>query len=175
MGHLGGLANRRAATTVAQSRAMTSWRPLSPNSKRRTLMVSCRDPAELLWQDSPGRNEILAHSWFFEPTTQLDALVEASRLHRVVVLTGEAGSGKSCLAAALARPEIAGGRVPDGFVHAIAILTRDTNPASLGSDLERQLRGSVPGFAEGVAEFGRSVTLPEREKLEALAQAWSDR
>ena len=42
----------------------------------------------------------------------------------VVVLTGVAGAGKSTLAAALARPEIAGGRVPDGFVHAIAILGR---------------------------------------------------
>ena len=70
----------------------------------------------------------------------------------------------------LARPEIAGGSVPDGFVHAIAILTSDTNPASLGDDLERQLHGSVPGFAEAIAEFGRSVPLPEREKLDALAR-----
>ena len=133
-------------------------------------MASRRDPGEFFWQDSPGRAEILAHSWFFQPTAQLDALVEASRLHRVVVLTGKAGAGKSSLATALARPEIAGGRVPDGFVHAIAILSSDTNPASLGDDLERQLRGSVPGFAEAVAEFGRSVPLPEREKLDALAR-----
>jgi len=109
-------------------------------------------------------------SWFFQPTAQLDALVEASRLHRVVVLTGKAGAGKSSLAKALARPEIAGGSVPDGFVHAIAILSNDTNPASLGDDLERQLFGSVPGFVEAVAEFGRSVPLPEREKLDALAR-----
>ena len=52
----------------------------------------------------------------------------------------------------------------------LLIVTRDTNPASLGDDLERQLRGSVPGFAEAVAEFGRSVPLPEREKLHALAR-----
>ena len=143
--------------------------PLS-DSARRTIMASHRDPGEFFWQDSSGRAEILAHSWFFQPTTQLDALVEASRLHRVVVLTGKAGAGKSSLATALARPEIAGGRVPDGFVHAIAILTSDTNPASLGDDLERQLRRSVPGFAEAVAEFGRSVPLPEREKMDALAR-----
>ena len=50
------------------------------------------------------------------------------------------------------------------------ILRSDTNPASLGDDLARQLRGSVPEFAEAVAEFGWSVPLPEREKLDALAQ-----
>ena len=55
-------------------------------------------------------------------------------------------------------------------MHAIAILTSDTNPASLGSDLECQLRRSVPGLAEAVAEFGRSVPLPEREKLDPLTR-----
>jgi len=129
-----------------------------------------RDPGEFFWQDSPARAEILARSSFFQPTTQLDALVEASRVHRVVVVTGQAGAGKSSLATALARPEIAGGRVPVNFAHAIAILTSDTNPASLADDLERQLRRSVPGFADAVADFGRSVALPEREKLDALAR-----
>ena len=133
-------------------------------------MASRRGAGEFFWQDSAGRADIVARSWFFQPTTQLDALVEASRLRRVVVLRGKAGAGKSSLATALARPEIAGGSVPDGFVHAIAILTSDTNPASLGDDLERQLHGSVPGFAEAIAEFGRSVPLPEREKLDALAR-----
>ena len=133
-------------------------------------MGSRPDPGESFWYQSPGRALILAHSWFFEPTTQLDALVEASRLHRVVVLTGKAGAGKSSQATALARPEITGGRVPDGFVHGIAILTSDTNRASLADDLERQLRNSVRGFAEAVAEFGRSVPLPEREKLDALTR-----
>ncbi len=133
-------------------------------------MDSRPDPGKFFWQDSSGQAEIVASSWFFQPTTQLDALVEASRLHRVVVLTGKAGAGKSSLVTALARPEIACGSVPAGFVHAIAILTSDTNPASLGDDLERQLHRSVPGFAEAVAEFGRSVPLPEREKLDALAR-----
>src|SRR5262249_4642039 len=122
------------------------------------------------WRESPGRAEILAQSRFFQPTAQLDALVEASRLHRVVVLTGKAGAGKSSLVTALARPEIARGRVPGGLVHALASLTSDTDPASLGDDLERQLRVSVPGFAEAVAEFGRNVLLPEREKLDSLTR-----
>jgi ATP/maltotriose-dependent transcriptional regulator MalT len=133
-------------------------------------MASCRDPGEFFWQDSPGRAEVLAHSSFFQHTTQLDALVEASRLNRVVVLTGEAGVGKSSLAIALARTEIAGGYLPDGFVRAMVILTRDTNPVSLANDLQLQLRVSVPGFADGVAEFRRSVPISTREKLDAVAR-----
>ncbi len=124
-------------------------------------MDSRPDTGECFWYDSPGQEEILAHSCFFQPSRQLDALVEASRLHQIVVLTGKAGAGKSSLATALAWPEIAGGRVPDGFVHAIAILTSDTDLASLGDDLARQLPRSVPGFAEAIAEFGRSVNLPD--------------
>jgi hypothetical protein len=129
-----------------------------------------RGPVELFWQASSGAAEILAQTSFFQPTTQLDALVGASRSHRVVVLRGEAGAGKSNLAAALARPEIAGGRVPDGFLHAIAIPTKDTDLSSLGDELECQLRNSVPGFAEAVAEFGWRIPLPKREKLDALSR-----
>ena len=128
------------------------------------------DPGDVFWywKDSPGPVEILRHTWYFQPTPQLAELVEASRSHPVVVLTGDAGAGKTSLAGALARPEITGGRVPDDFVHAIAILTRDTNQRSLADDLERQLRRSVPGFAGAVAEFERSVPLPQREDLDLL-------
>ena len=98
----------------------------------------------------------------------MDELVEAARSHPVVVLTGEAGAGKSSLAVALARPEITGGRVPDGFVHAIAVLGLTTNQRSLADDLERQLRRSLPEFADAVAEFERSVPRPQREMLDFL-------
>jgi hypothetical protein len=86
-------------------------------------MAMHRGPVELFWQASSGAAEILAQTSFFQPTTQLDALVGASRSHRVVVLRGEAGAGESSLAAALDRPKIAVGRVPDVFEHAIAIPT----------------------------------------------------
>ena len=130
------------------------------------------DPGDVFWKDSPGCVEILRHTWYFQPTPQLAELVEASRSHPVVVLTGEAGAGKTSLAAALARPEITGNRsgriVPDGFVHAVVILTDSTNQRSLADDLEKQLRRSVPGFAEAVAELERSVPLPQREALDFL-------
>ena len=127
------------------------------------------DPGDVFWKDyKEGRDQILEHTWYFQPTPQLVELVEASRSHSAVVLTGEAGAGKTSLAAALARPEIADGHVPDGFVHAVALLGLKPNQRSLADELERQLRRSVPGFADAVAEFERSVTLPERETLDFL-------
>ncbi len=127
-----------------------------------------RDPGEVFWKDSPGRTQILKQTEYFQPTPQLDELVEAARAHPVVVLTGAAGAGKSSLAVALARPEVAGGHVPDGFVHAVAVLGLTTNQRSLADDLERQLRRSLPEFADAVAEFERSVPRPEREMLDFL-------
>jgi hypothetical protein len=126
------------------------------------------DPGDVFWKDSPGRPEILRHTWYFQPTPQLTGLVEASRSHPVVVLTGEAGAGKTSLAGGLARPEITGGRVPHDFVHGIAVLTRDTTQRGLADDLERQLRRSLPGLPEAIAEFERSVPRPQREALDFL-------
>jgi hypothetical protein len=127
-----------------------------------------RDPGDVFWKDSPGRAEILRQTEYFQPTPQLDALVEAARSHPVVVLTGEAGAGKSMLTSALARPEVAGGHVPAGFVHAIAILGQSATQRSLAADLERQLWRSLPGFTEAMAEFERIVPLAERERLDLL-------
>ena len=108
-------------------------------------MALHRGPVELFWQASSGAAEILAQTSFFQPKTQLDAFVGASRSHRVVVLRGESGAGNSSFATALTRLEIAGGRVTHGFVHAIAIPTKDTDLSSLGDELECQpaTRGGI--------------------------------
>ena len=87
-----------------------------------------------------------------------------------MILTGEAGVGKSTLAAALARPEITEARVPPGFAHAVAMLDTTTNLRNLAVDLQGQLRHSVAGFAGAVEEFHRSVPRNEREKLDFLGQ-----
>ncbi len=126
------------------------------------------DPGDVFWNDSPGRAQILKQTEYFQPTSDLATLVEASRSHPLVVLTGQAGSGKSTLASSLVRPELTGGSVPAGFVHAVAILGQTTNQRSLADDLERQLHRSIPGFAEAIVEFGRAVPLTVREKLDFL-------
>ena len=113
----------------------------------------------------------MQHTWYFQPTRQLDELVAASRSHPVVVLKGVAGAGKSTLAAALARPEVAGGRIPDGFAHAVAILGgKISTECALASDLKEQLERSLPGFVGAVAEFERSVPRPQRNALDPLPQ-----
>jgi tetratricopeptide (TPR) repeat protein len=143
----------------------------NPNDDRHFLARNiARDPGDVFWKDSDGCAQILKQTEYFQPTPQLAALVEASWANPVVVLTGEAGAGKSTLAAALVRPELTGGLVPGNFVQAIAVLGPTTNQRSLAADLERQLRRSVAGFAEAVAEFQRSIPLPERERLGFLQQ-----
>lgn len=127
-----------------------------------------RDPGDVFWKDSPGRAQILKQTEYFQPTPQLAQLAEASRSHPVVVLMGETGTGKSTLAAALARPEITEDLVPDGFAQAVTILGLTTNPRSLADDLEQQLRRSIPEFDGALAEFERSVPLPMRETFDFL-------
>ena len=111
----------------------------------------------------------MQHTWYFQPTPQLDELVEAARSHPLVVLTGAAGAGKSSLAAALARPEIAAGRVPDGFVHAVVVLGLTINQRSLADDLERQLRLVCAGVRRGRRRVRAERPPPGgREKLDFL-------
>jgi hypothetical protein len=131
---------------------------------------SARVPGDVFWKDSPGRVQILKQTEYFQPTALLSTLVEASEVHRIVILTGEAGVGKSALAAALARPEITDGTVPPGFAHAVAMLGGTTNLRNLAVDLEHQLQHSVTGFAEAVDEFHRSVPITERQTLDFVSQ-----
>ena len=93
----------------------------------------------------------------------------------MVILTGEAGVGKSTLAAALARPEITGGCVPDAFAHATLILDRDFNERCIAGDVERQLRRSRPGFVEAFKEFEVDVPLPYVSRSGRSAEGSWDR
>ena len=89
----------------------------------------------------------------------------------MVVVTGAAGSGKSSLAAALARPEITRDRVPREFVHAIAVLGGETESQSaLARELAAQLEHSLPGFAAARAAFEQSVPENERNALAPLTR-----
>ena len=127
-------------------------------------------PGDVFWKESPGRVQILEQTEYFQPTAGLDELVAASRADRVVILTGEAGVGKSTMAAALARPEITDGRVPPGFAHAVAMLGVTTNLRNLAVNVQGQLHRSVAGFAAAVEAFQRDVPRAERDRLDFLRQ-----
>ncbi|MFE6611018.1 FHA domain-containing protein [Amycolatopsis sp. NPDC057786] len=67
---------------------------------------------------------------------------------RLVAITGEAGAGKSTILAALARPSVAGSYVPPDFLHGVLFASRGDTAERLARELARQLRRTVPGFAE---------------------------
>jgi pSer/pThr/pTyr-binding forkhead associated (FHA) protein len=67
---------------------------------------------------------------------------------RMVTLVGAAGAGKSTTLAALARPSVAGSYVPPDFLHAVLFATPGQTVEQIARELARQLRRTVPGFAE---------------------------
>ena len=126
---------------------------------------SSKVPGDVFWKDSPGRTLILERTCYLQPTAQLEAVVGASSVHPIVVVTGDAGVGKSTLVAALVRPELTDWSVPEGFAHAIVLLNPTTNLRSIAVDKKRQLERSVAAFTQAVAEFERQVNHRERSLL----------
>jgi hypothetical protein len=82
-----------------------------------------------------------------------------------VAVVGEAGTGKSALAAALAWPKVAAGLVPAGFAHAVALLTEATTPQEFARILTEQLGRSVSGFAQAQQRFARETPYAEQQRL----------
>jgi energy-coupling factor transporter ATP-binding protein EcfA2 len=83
----------------------------------------------------------------------LTPVVEALEANRVVSVIGEAGSGKSALAAALRRtPEDS--NVPIGLVHATAFVSAASDVSELARGLAGQLL-QVPGFDQATKRFAR--------------------
>ncbi|MET9763672.1 tetratricopeptide repeat protein [Streptomyces sp. NPDC006372] len=112
--------------------------------------------------DLPALREALRH---FRPTASLSELVKASRSHKYVVVSGPAGYGKTTLLAALTRPEVATGVVPQGFVHGLRLFRRQETSDRVARDLAWQLGITVPGFTEAVADHEASVPSAEWEEL----------
>ncbi|PTR09165.1 tetratricopeptide repeat protein [Nitrosospira sp. Nsp5] len=126
--------------------------------------ASIREP----WAQTPLADEIQRLTLAYQPTLALDEIVTRSRAERCVAVVGDAGTGKSALAAALAWPKAAQGAVPAGFVHAIALLNEATTPRELARTLTEQLVRSVPGFREAQQAFMRDTPYDEQQKLDTL-------
>lgn len=99
------------------------------------------------WAQTPLADEIQRLTLAYQPTAALGEVVARSRAERCLAVVGEAGTGKSALAAALAWPKVAEGIVPAGFVQAIVLLTEATTPQELARVLTEQLARAVPGSA----------------------------
>src|SRR5674536_7799 len=92
------------------------------------------------------------------------------RDHRCVVVTGPRGSGKSTLAAALTRPAVSRGHVPDALVHAIAFAAGGSTLAILTAALAGQLAGTVPGYTAAARAYEAALDPAEQPGLPALAR-----
>ena len=79
-------------------------------------------------------------------------------------MVGEAGTGKSAFAAALAWPEVTRGAVPASFVQAVAFVTEATTPQELARTLAEQLTRSVPHFHEAQRVFAKETPDAEQKR-----------
>src|SRR5271166_5305402 len=83
------------------------------------------------WVGTAAAETIVRLTAWFQPTPVLHEVMARSQEGRYVAVVGLAGSGKSALAAALARPEVTGGAIPPGSVQAVAFLTDGLLPTEL--------------------------------------------
>ena len=120
------------------------------------------------WAHTPLADQIRRLTLAYQVTPDLAEVVARSQVQRCVAVVGEAGRGKSTLAAALAWPGIAAGTVPAGFVQAVAFLTEAMMPLELARIFAEQLARSVPGFLEAQQAFGKETPYAEQHQLGIL-------
>jgi NACHT domain len=120
------------------------------------------------WAKTPIADEIERLTLAYQPTPTIGEVVARSRAQRCLAVVGEAGAGKSALAAALAWPEFAARIVPARFVQAIALFTEATTPQELARAVGDQLARAVPGFHEAQKEFARETPYAAQQTLGTL-------
>jgi hypothetical protein len=120
------------------------------------------------WFGTSAASEVERLTAWFQPTPQLDQLVERSRVARGVAVVGAAGTGKSALAAGLARPEVTEGAVPERFVQAVVFLSERTTAHEVALQLAEQLTRSLPAFASAREAFQHHTSPEELASLNAF-------
>jgi Caspase domain/Tetratricopeptide repeat len=116
----------------------------------------------------PAADNAAALTVWFQPTADLERVVEFSQRQPLMAVVGDAGAGKSAIAAALIRPEVAPGIVPPRFAQAAVFASESSTPAQVAMDLSGQLGRSVPGFTELARSFERAASEEEWNGLDAL-------
>jgi tetratricopeptide (TPR) repeat protein len=128
-----------------------------------------RAPREEPWARTYLADQIERLTFAYQVTPALAELVRLSNAHRCVAVVGDAGTGKSGLAAALAWPRITAGIVPGDFVHALSLITEASSPTGLARELSKQLRKSLGAdFEVAIEKFKRETPLDERERITPL-------
>jgi hypothetical protein len=100
------------------------------------------------WEGTSSEPWVRERTDSFVPPAILEECVEASKQHRLVVLVGGAGTGKSSIAAALANPRATSGVVPEAFTHAAAFIEGLNFSAAFAELLSDQLAQSEAAFRE---------------------------
>jgi tetratricopeptide (TPR) repeat protein len=134
----------------------TLW--LARNSRR----------SPLPWAQTPLASEIERLTMTYQATPNLADVVRQSQVHSCLAVVGEAGMGKSALAAALAWPEKAPQMVSTGFVQAIMLLNEAQTPQEIARLLNQQLCRSVAGFQAAQREFDRNTPYAEKQGLGSI-------
>ena len=131
-------------------------------------VVHARGSVGPSWAGTAAAETIQRLTAWLQPTPVLHEVVARSQEGRYVAVVGLAGSGKSALAAAPARPEVTEGTVPSDFVQAVAFLTGGTLTPEVASTLSDQLARSLPGFAATRDRFQQALTEDEKRQLDSL-------
>lgn len=120
------------------------------------------DSAAVVWSES-GRLTLS-----LQPTKYLSESIRLLQNEPCVALIGNAGTGKSTIAAALLRPERSEGCVPSNFVQAVAFISESTSPEDLATQLSTQLRSRSPSFAESRRRLQHSSMAGQYEMVDRL-------
>ena len=110
--------------------------------------------------------DLTAH---FAVTGTVERLLAAWHSARLVTLVGGAGAGKSALAAALTRPELAPGIVFPGLVDALVFASVSPTATEMAAALAAQL-GRVAGFAEAAELYRARADPKDLDRQDALTR-----
>ena len=133
------------------------------------LARNVRAPGRWVLADTDAGAQAVDLTEHFAVTDSVERLLAAWHSARLVTLVGGAGAGKSALAAALTRPELAPGIVFPGLVDALAFASVSPTAAEIAAALAAQL-GRVAGFAAAAERYQARADPEDLERQDALTR-----
>jgi hypothetical protein len=113
------------------------------------------------WAGTRAAGEVTRLTRDFQPVPALADIVARAKGAGCLAIVAGAGQGKSALCAALARPEVAAGAVPERYLDAIAFIDQSMTSEDLAALISTQLTTSIADF-RGVAH-GIEYSTPASE------------